>query len=195
MSRMLVFDMDGVLVDVAESYRETICRTVEHFTGRKITRELVQEYKNRGGFNDDWLLSQTIAADLGVPVEFQTVVDYFNGIFYGGLMQREQWIPLDGLLEQLASQRRLAIFTGRPREEALITLRRFSTAEYFDPLIGSEDVVHGKPHPEGLLKVRHLSADIVYVGDTVDDARSARAAQVPFIGVAARDALYRDKLL
>ena len=31
---MLVFDMDGVLVDVTESYRETIVRTVEHFTGK-----------------------------------------------------------------------------------------------------------------------------------------------------------------
>ncbi len=30
---VLVFDMDGVLVDVTESYRETIQRTVEHFTG------------------------------------------------------------------------------------------------------------------------------------------------------------------
>ena len=30
---ILVFDMDGVLVDVTASYRETIARTVEHFTG------------------------------------------------------------------------------------------------------------------------------------------------------------------
>ena len=28
--QLLVFDMDGVLVDVTESYRETIQRTVEH---------------------------------------------------------------------------------------------------------------------------------------------------------------------
>ena len=30
---LIVFDMDGVLVDVTESYRETIAHTVEHFTG------------------------------------------------------------------------------------------------------------------------------------------------------------------
>ena len=33
---ILIFDMDGVLVDVTESYRETIARTVEHFTGRRL---------------------------------------------------------------------------------------------------------------------------------------------------------------
>ena len=45
LTQMLVFDMDGVLVDVTESYRETVVKTVEHFTGRpfrailsKITR-------------------------------------------------------------------------------------------------------------------------------------------------------------
>ena len=63
MRPVVVFDMDGVLVDVADSYRETICRTVEHFTGRPITRELIQDYKNRGGWNNDWALSQKILAD------------------------------------------------------------------------------------------------------------------------------------
>ncbi len=43
-SQVLVFDMDGVLVDVTDSYRETIVRTVEHFTGRTITRESIQDY-------------------------------------------------------------------------------------------------------------------------------------------------------
>src|SRR5262245_54658767 len=43
---ILVFDMDGVLVDVTESYRETIARAVEHFTGSAISREKIQEYKN-----------------------------------------------------------------------------------------------------------------------------------------------------
>ena len=30
---IIVFDMDGVLVEVGESYREAIRETVKHFTG------------------------------------------------------------------------------------------------------------------------------------------------------------------
>ena len=45
----LVFDMDGVLVDVTESYRETIVRTVAHFTNLGVTREQIQDFKNQGG--------------------------------------------------------------------------------------------------------------------------------------------------
>ena len=41
--QLIVFDVDGVLVDDTESYRETIIATVKHFTGREVTRELVQD--------------------------------------------------------------------------------------------------------------------------------------------------------
>lgn len=202
---MIVFDMDGVLVEVSESYRETICQTVAHFTGRTITRELVQEYKNQGGWNNDWALSQKISADLGVEVPYQTVVGYFNSIFFGnvvdgipdGLMARERWIPEDGLLEELRKRYQLSIFTGRLREEAMMTLRRFARGVPFSPIVGADDVTHAKPDPEGLNAIRAANPDteLWYVGDTVDDARSALAAGVPFVGVAAPGVPYRDRLL
>lgn len=206
MKEMIVFDMDGVLVEVSESYRETICQTVKLFTGQTITRELVQEYKNRGGFNNDWLLSQTITRDLGVEVDYQTVVDRFNELFFGtvsedgipsGLMAREQWIPRAGLMESLQAKYALAIFTGRLREEAEMTLRRFARGLRFSPLVGAADVQNGKPHPEGLEKIRagHPDTELWYVGDTVDDARSAAGAGVPFVGIAAPNVAFRPRLL
>ena len=69
MPDILVFDMDGVLVEVSESYRETVVQTVHRLSGKTITRELIQDYKNQGGWNNDWALSQKIAADMGVNVE------------------------------------------------------------------------------------------------------------------------------
>ncbi len=193
--------MDGVLVEVSESYRETICRTVEHFTGHGITRELIQDYKNQGGWNNDWSLSQKICADMGVAVEYQTVVDYFNGIFFGenndGLILREQWFAAPGLLERIAEKHDFAIFTGRLRDEASITLRRFAGGLRFDPLIGADDVENAKPAPDGLNKIAamHPGRKLWYIGDTVDDARSGRAAGVPFIGIAARNNSRYDELV
>jgi HAD superfamily phosphatase len=48
-----------------------------------------------------------------------------------------------------------------------------------------DEVRNHKPHPEGLLRILETNSRIFYIGDTVDDARAARAAQVPFIGIAA----------
>ncbi|SPF56905.1 conserved hypothetical protein [Candidatus Sulfopaludibacter sp. SbA4] len=190
----LVFDMDGVLVDVSESYRETIARTAEHFTGVKVTRQQIQEYKNQGGWNDDWRLTQHIIAEAGRAVPLDEVTAQFQQLFRGngsdGLMLREQWVARPGTLEKLAETFRLAVFTGRPREEADLTLQRFAPGLIFDPIVAMEDVANPKPAPDGLLSIAGAA---FYVGDTVDDARAARAAKVPFIGIAApSNPLYID---
>jgi HAD superfamily phosphatase len=186
---VLVFDMDGVLVDVSESYRETIRRTVFHFSGQEISRELIQDYKNAGGWNNDWALCQKILIDLGTEIPYDTVVQEFQRIFFGagndGLVLRERWMPHDGLLERLCGQYAMAIFTGRLRSEVAFTLGRFVPALKWSDIVSDEDVRQPKPAPDGLLMIagRHPGAPVKYVGDTVDDARSARAAGVPFYGV------------
>ena len=189
---ILIFDMDGVLVDVTESYRETIAATVEHFTGARPTNDQIQQFKNQGGFNDDWQLSHYIIGGVGFDVPFDEMKAYFQELFLGtngtgGLILREKWIARPGVLEKLAEQFRLAVFTGRPREEADITLKRFAPNLTFDPIMAMEDVAQKKPAPDGLLRIaaEHPDAKLIYVGDSIDDARSARAAKVPFIGIAA----------
>jgi HAD superfamily phosphatase len=191
MDSIIVFDVDGVLAEVTESYREAIVQTVEHFTNHRIARDLIQQYKNAGGWNNDWALSQKIASDLGVEVEYGAVVNHFNHIFLGragdGLIHRETWIPQSGLLGRLESRLDLAIFTGRLRYELDITLARFAPHVRFDPIICAEHVVNPKPAPDGLHSIQRMKPGrkLWYVGDTVDDARSASAAGVPFIGVIA----------
>jgi len=198
---LIVFDMDGVLTEVSESYREAIVQTVEHYTGKRISRDLIQQYKNQGGWNNDWALSQRIAADLGVNVDYGELVGYFNEIFIGqngdGLIQRESWFPQPGLLERLTAKWELAIFTGRLRYEADISLRRFCNGVCFDPIVCADDVTAGKPAPDGLHAIQRLKPGrkLIYVGDTVDDARSATAAGVPFIGIVAGNHSRREEII
>lgn len=192
MEAIVVFDMDGVLAEVTASYRAAIVETVRHFTGRRISNETIQQYKNSGGWNNDWALSQKIASDLGVEIDYNTVVDYFNQIFIGangdGLIRRESWLPDPGFLDRLAKRFGLAIFTGRLRYELDFTLARFAPECAFDPIICAEHVANPKPAPDGLLAIQRMKPGrkLWYVGDTVDDARAARAAAVPFIGVIAK---------
>lgn len=200
--QIVVFDIDGVLVEVTESYRESICRTVEHFTGAGVSREVIQDLKNQGGFNDDWKLSHKLIGDRGVEVPYETVVDYFKKIFFGngtdGLILRERWFAQPGLLERLSSRFQLAVFTGRTREEVKPTFQRFAANLNFEPVISVECVKDPKPAPEGLFRIREMSPGknlLCYVGDAVDDARAARAAGVPFIGIASPSSPRRAELV
>ncbi len=199
---ILVFDMDGVLVNVSESYRESIRETVKLFTGQDISKDLIQEYKNAGGWNNDWALSQKIVADLGREVDYATIVAEFQKIFFGdngtpGLILRERWLPGDGLLGRLCARFQLSIFTGRNQAEAAVTLHRFAHDYTFSPIITDDDVKNSKPAPDGLFLImeRNPGRKIWYIGDTVDDARASRAANVPFIGIAGSENPKREELV
>jgi phosphoglycolate phosphatase-like HAD superfamily hydrolase len=63
---VVVFDCDGVLLDVRESYSRAVARTtsvlVETLTGFRVPEELYdpklnRAYKRTGGFNNDWVLT------------------------------------------------------------------------------------------------------------------------------------------
>lgn len=57
----VVLDIDGVVVDVADSYRRAILESVETVYGDTIEKADVQAFKDAGGFNNDWELTDAAA--------------------------------------------------------------------------------------------------------------------------------------
>jgi HAD superfamily hydrolase (TIGR01548 family) len=57
----VVLDIDGVLVDVADSYRRAIVESVERVHGDTIEKAAIQSFKEAGGFNNDWELTYAAA--------------------------------------------------------------------------------------------------------------------------------------
>jgi len=191
---LLVFDMDGVLADVRESYRAAVAATVQHFTGRLVPPNTIEQYKQAGGWNNDWALARKIIHDISdQQFAYSDVVSVFQSLFLGlnndGLITRERWIPRNGLLPALVENHGLGIFTGRPRPEIEITLSRFAPNVRWSAIVADDEVEHPKPAPDGLIAIRaaHPDALLTYIGDNVDDARCAKAAGVRFIGVADAD--------
>jgi HAD superfamily hydrolase (TIGR01548 family) len=186
---VIVFDVDGVLVDVTASYRESIRETVRNFTGDLVSNELIQDFKNQGGWNNDWELAFKLILDRGRKVEYQEVVDEFNRVFLGenrdGLILRERWLPSASLFPKLRERSALAIFTGRVGYELKPTLARFAPDVPFTPIVTADDVKNQKPAPDGLniIKQHHPGKVVWYLGDTVDDAIAGKSAGVPFIGI------------
>jgi HAD superfamily phosphatase len=201
MEGVIVFDMDGVLVDVSQSYRETVRATVRHFGGPDISHDGIQDYKNAGGWNNDWALTQKILADAGIDIPYDRVVQEFNRIFFGenndGLMQRERWIVDHGFLQRLSERYAICIFTGRLQFEAQLTLDRFCPDVKWSAIVADDNVANSKPAPDGLFDIMaaHPNKPLTYVGDTIDDARSAKSANVRFVGIAHHNQPKRDELI
>lgn len=85
----------------------------------------------------------------------------------------------------------LAVATNRSNTIQKV-LERNGLTEYFDIVVSSLDVKNPKPHPECLLKIMaymELEARrVFYVGDSLVDEQTAKAAAVPFIS-------YKNRLL
>ena len=190
---IVIFDVDGVLVDVRGSFHTTVLETVRFFTKKRVTRAELHRWKNKSGFNDDWKLSTAWVQSLGGKFEYDEVKRKFVELYWGkngkGNVAREKWLLPRTSLRRLASRAELALFTGRVRAEADYTLDRCRVREFFRHIVTVEDVQRPKPDPEGLLKILNGRdpAKALYLGDNVDDALASRAAQIPFLGILPRN--------
>ncbi len=190
---IIIFDVDGVLVDVRGSFHATVLETVRFFTKKRVTRAELHRWKNKSGFNDDWKLSTAWVQSLGGKADYNEVKRKFVELYWGkngkGNVAREKWLMPRTSLRRLASRAELALFTGRVRAEADYTLDRCRVREFFRQIVTVEDVRRPKPDAEGLLKILNGRdpARALYLGDNVDDALASQAAQIPFLGILPRN--------
>ena len=181
----LLFDMDGALVDVSESYRTAIQKTVEFFTNQEITPNTVQEFKKKGGYNNDWDLTEAIIINKGRNIEKQSIINKFQEI-YLKVRDNEKWTLNKKILQKLKQKYKLGIITGRPKEEALYTLNKNQTKQFFEVIITMEDMkTKQKPDPFGIqLAIEQLNTKkATYIGDAIDDIMAANNADIDSIGV------------
>jgi phosphoglycolate phosphatase len=81
----------------------------------------------------------------------------------------------------------LGIVSQKLRYRVEDVLKRDGLVDYFDVILGGEDVPAFKPDPRGLAmameRLGSTTEDALYVGDTPIDAEAAANAGLPFVGV------------
>ena len=186
----LIFDMDGVLVDTSASYRLAIKKTYEFFSGEQISYEKIQDAKNLGGLNNDWDLTEFLLKKSGVQIDKNELIVKCQSFYWNkgcGLICDEKLLIDKKLLEELAKTYNLAIFTGRPRMEAMFTLEYNGISNFFDTIITMNDLPNDrqKPDPLGINLIREklYCNKIFYFGDTIDDITCGKSADVISVGV------------
>lgn len=181
----LIFDMDGILVDVSRSYREAIRQTAEYFLKRSVLMSEVDLIKNMIEMNNDWDASYALINKQ--EISFKKVKNYFQKIYLGGLIDKEKLlISKQKLLLLKKKYKKLGIATGRPKKEAKYVIKNNKLEKIFDCVIALEDVANSKPFPDSILTViKKLNLkQTVYIGDSPSDVLAAKAAEIPsiFIG-------------
>ena len=180
----LIFDMDGVIVDVYRSYREAIRQTASYFLKRNVSMSEVDEIKNKAGMNNDWDATYALINDS--TISYESVKEYFQKKYLSGLIKKEKLLILKETLQLLKNKyKKLGIATGRPKKEAEYVIKKNKLETIFDCVIALEDVVNSKPAPDSLLAViNNLNLkQTIYIGDSPNDVLAAKSANIPSIYV------------
>ena len=198
--QILIFDVDGVLVDVRGTYWRSALETMRALTGKRVTYAQLQEWKSKPGHNDDWNMVSAWATALGRPTTYEEARKEFEKFYWGtngrpGLVRNEKLLIKPKQIQSWAKTYELNLFTGRTRQEFSYTFERWAATPYFRRVITMDDA-RKKPDPEGLRIILdgRDPETALYLGDNVDDALAARDAGVPFVAILAPGMLgYRKR--
>ncbi len=154
----LLWDMDGVLADVAQSYRLAIQYTCADF-GVKVTQDDINAEKIRGNANNDWELTlrliqlgmKSVGEKTRKNPSIAGVTEVFERLYQGksgeknGLRWKETLIPSRGLLLELKRRcyGKMGIITGRPRKDCEQFLDQEGIADLFHSCVCMEDGMSG----------------------------------------------------
>ena len=187
MSVLLVFDIDGTLIDTRPSFD----RIVRELSGA--TDDDIRVFRAHGGFNDDWELARAAVCFIGagrpgILERCENVHDVVRwcghdpgdlapramALYRGGLWKNERPLVDGAQLHELAEKLPVAACTGRDgweleRAEELLSFSFFraTTADHVK-----------KPEARALLRLLDDHTDtVLMVGDTAADRRTVEAAR------------------
>lgn len=197
---IIIFDIDGVIRDVGNSYRKAIADTVEHYTkgGWRPTMEDLDNLKSEGIWNNDWEASQELtyryfeAQDKTreeVGLDYDRIVEFFQERYRGkhpelfdGYIADEPLLASPDYFEQLNSNGiAYGFFSGATRGSAEFTIKHRLKLD--NPILVAMEDAPSKPDPTGMFKaiakieITPNNAPAFYLGDTVADMYTVAKAK------------------
>jgi phosphoglycolate phosphatase len=191
--KLLVFDLDGTLIDSAQDLCNSVNATLAHFDHPPLEDAQIASFIGDGA---QLLVSRAIAEAYGRPPEpdfLQEAYTFF--LDYYRAHKLDSTYAYDGVLDSLAAlkalhdqpgdqpgalPRTMAVLTNKPVRPAQDICAALGLAPYFLYIYGGNSFATKKPNPEGLLSLMADSVarpeETVLIGDSHVDVLTARNA-------------------
>jgi phosphoglycolate phosphatase len=196
---VIVFDLDGTLVDTAPD----LVAALNAVAAGALPPITLAEGKRYVGHGIRAMVERAFAAHgkALAPANLDQLTEAFLAYYADHLVDQSRTYPgLDVALDRFTRAGwRPAVCTNKVERIARRLLELLGLAERFAAIAGSDTFGVRKPDPRHLTLTIHLAGGepgrAVMVGDSMIDRATAAAAGVPFVGVSfGYDALRRDHL-
>lgn len=177
---ILVFDLDGTLIDSARDLAESIGELLEGYGADPLPLPEVIAMVGEGAP----ILVRRALARAGLRAGAEDALEKFMHIYDRRLMNHTVAYP--GVVEALGVALRrgpLAVLTNKPLGPSIGLLEALRLRGFFSRIIGGDSAHGRKPDPAGLLALQALAPGdrLVMIGDSPADYKVALNAGCPFV--------------
>jgi phosphoglycolate phosphatase len=186
--RLLVFDLDGTLIDSGADLCASVNAMLRHFDRPPLPEKVISTYIGDGA-------ARLVSRSLGEPADaafLDSALAYFLDYYRQHKLDQTYVYPgvfasLDSLrFEPGGAARSMAVLTNKPIGPSQAICDALGLSPYFFRIYGGNSFATKKPDPEGLLallKDTGVSAqETLMIGDSNVDIRTARNAGVWSMG-------------
>jgi len=181
--RLLVFDLDGTLIDSRKDLANSINAMLTEFNRQPLPEEIIAEYIGDGA-------GMLVRRALGDPDDEKFVESALTSFLNHYRVHKLDYTYVyDGVfqaLNALKSSRQMAVLTNKPVRPAEAICDALGLSPYFFRIYGGNSFATKKPDPEGLTTlIREAGVhpdETVMIGDSDVDILTARRAKTWAIG-------------
>jgi phosphoglycolate phosphatase len=182
---LLVFDLDGTLIDSKLDLANAANATRAHMGLDALSHELIYSYVGNGAP----VLIRRVLGPAASEEEVQNALQFFIAYYHEHRLDHTRLY--DGVRESLdrflERGMRLAVLTNKPVRISTLILEGLGVGSHFFRVYGGNSFEQKKPHPIGVERLLEEAgierSRALMVGDSAVDVRTARNAGIPVCGV------------
>ena len=191
MIKLVVFDLDGVLVDACEWHRVALNKALKALCDYEISLE--EHYSTFNGVPTKVKLQKLTEMNIVSPEIHQEIYEKKQELTIEIIKQnaeyREEKVQM--IKDLRSAGYYIACYTNSIRETALLMLEKTGVLEHLDILVTNQDVVKSKPDPEGynflINKFNASKNNVIIVEDSPKGLAAAYATGCTVIKVSGPD--------
>jgi len=182
---LLIFDLDGTLIDSAPDLAESVNYTLRTLGKKEVSLENIRSFLGNGA---EKLITRALSggSDVWESEEVQRALRIFKDHYKNNVCNKTfLYEGVKETLEKLPYKK--AIVTNKPYEFVGPILEKLDIKKHFDLWIGGESLKEKKPSPKPLLyvceRLGFLPQNAVMIGDSKNDILAGKNAGIKTVAV------------
>jgi len=178
--KLVIFDLDGTLVNSDKTVIRILNTIREDLTLPSLKSQDISFFLSLGG-------EEMIKKIIGNDLDTKKYLEIFRQRYLDDSLDNENLFygVIDYLNHLKSKSIQMAVFTNKPKDLTMKTLRRHKIHDFFNYIVTSDDVEFKKPSPDGCHKIIKMSSilaeNIIMIGDSELDKKAANSASINFL--------------